>query len=101
MDNRQLKVALLSLAGDPSSSIRFEVADTGIGIAPEDMDKIFEPFSQLSADQHSAEGAGLGLGLAGQYVKAMGGTISVKSLPGKGTTFTVELPFESAVIDHP
>ena len=88
---------LTSLAGDQSSSIRFEVADTGIGIAAEDLDKIFEPFSQLSVGRHAAEGAGLGLALARQYVKAMGGTFSVKSLPGKGTTFTAELPYEPAL----
>ncbi|MCK4838891.1 MAG: transporter substrate-binding domain-containing protein, partial [Desulfobulbaceae bacterium] len=86
-----------SPAGDQSSRIEFKVADTGIGIAAEDLDKIFEPFSQISVGRKSAEGAGLGLALARQYVKAMGGTFSVKSLPGKGTTFTVELPYESAL----
>ena len=91
------ETGVTSPAGDQSSSIQFEVADTGIGIAAEDLDKIFEPFSQISVERHSTVGTGLGLALVRQYVKAMGGTISVKSLPGKGTTFTVALPYESTL----
>jgi signal transduction histidine kinase/CheY-like chemotaxis protein len=83
---------------DGQQALLIEVTDTGIGIAPENLDKIFDPFSQLSADQHSSEGVGLGLALTRQYVKSMGGTIAVKSLPGKGTTFIVELPFEVATM---
>jgi len=91
-----LYVKLKDADEEPPDALVIEVTDTGIGIASEDLDKIFEPFSQLSADQHSVEGAGLGLALVQQYVKAMGGTISAESLLGEGTTFTVELPFESA-----
>ena len=85
---------LPSQFSDPFPRIRFEVADTGIGIAQEDLGKVFEPFSQVCADQHAGEGAGLGLALARQYAKAMGGNITVQSLPAEGSTFTFELPVE-------
>ncbi|MHC4457344.1 MAG: ATP-binding protein [Planctomycetota bacterium] len=81
---------------DGQQTLLIEVTDTGIGIAREHLDKIFKPFSQISDAQHSPEGTGLGLALVQQHVNVMEGTISVKSKPGKGTTFNVELPFESA-----
>ena len=77
--------------------LQFQIEDTGIGIELENLNKIFEPFSQLSYNQHSAKGAGLGLAIAQQYVNAMDGTISVDSQADKGTTFTVELPFKPAL----
>ena len=74
----------------------FQVTDTGIGIAPEFIDKVFEPFFQQSDDTRSNDGTGLGLALVNKYVTVMGGTVSVKSTPGQGTTFHMELPYEPA-----
>src|SRR5262249_49098487 len=71
----------------------FQIADTGIGMAPEQVEKLFDRFAQVHA--HSGKKAmGFGLGLANSllYCEAMGGTISVESDVGKGTTFTVRLP---------
>ena len=69
------------------------VADTGIGIAPDYFDELFEPFSQednrLNRDY---EGSGLGLAITKRLVEAMNGTIAVESTKGEGTTFTVTLP---------
>jgi len=71
----------------------FTVADTGIGIAPEFLPQLFEPFTQVDAThtrQHS--GTGLGLALSQRFCQLMGGAITVVSTPGAGSTFTVRLP---------
>jgi heavy metal sensor kinase len=73
--------------------LRLEVRDTGIGIAPEAREHIFERFYRADASRH-AEGlhAGLGLSIVKGYVDLMGGTITVESDPGKGSSFRLELP---------
>lgn len=71
----------------------FSVSDTGIGIAPEDLDKVFERFLQVdSARSRRFEGSGLGLSLAREFARAMGGDASVESEVGRGSTFTVRFP---------
>jgi signal transduction histidine kinase len=73
--------------------VRLEVADTGIGIAPDDQERLFERFFRTSAvtEQHFP-GTGLGLYIAQAIVEAHGGSITVRSEPGKGTSFSVALP---------
>jgi len=72
--------------------IDIRVTDTGIGVAPEKIDRLFSPFDRLDADQTSqTPGTGLGLALSKRLVTAMGGTIGVQSRPGEGSTFHVEL----------
>ncbi len=74
--------------------IRFEVSDTGIGIEPEAIDRIFEDFVQARQDTTRIYGGtGLGLSIVKRLVEMQGGRISVKSVIGRGTTFTFELPF--------
>jgi signal transduction histidine kinase len=76
-----------------ATKIAITVSDTGIGIAPEDRDKIFQAFRQ--ADQSFTRqhcGTGLGLAITQSLVKMMGGKISLDSNPGQGSTFTVEIP---------
>lgn len=69
------------------------VADTGIGIEPAEIERIFEPFHRLEAARaHDTGGAGLGLAIARSIVIAHGGTITVESAPGAGSRFTVRLP---------
>ena len=73
--------------------VALAVSDTGIGIAPEDQRRLFVPFTQASTDHaRSSEGTGLGLAICRQLVEAMGGTVTLDSAPGAGTTVTVELP---------
>ncbi|MEP6687697.1 MAG: ATP-binding protein [Gemmatimonadales bacterium] len=73
--------------------IVFAVADTGIGIAPEDQERIFDEFSQLeSALQRKATGAGLGLPLSRKLAELLGGHVAVTSMPGLGSTFSVTIP---------
>ncbi len=73
---------------------RFTISDTGIGMSPEFLKHLFEPFAQANDDARSNyQGTGMGMPIVKALVKNMGGTISVKSELGQGTTFTVDLPF--------
>ena len=74
-----------------NNKLLFSIADSGIGIAEEDKDKVFDPF--FTGDKsHNKEGSGLGMPLAKNIVEKLGGTIRFTSELNKGTTFTVELP---------
>src|SRR5262249_56065350 len=76
-----------------NGSIEIAVSDTGIGIAPEDQQAIFEEFRQVGSDYtRKREGTGLGLPLAKRFVELHGGRIWVKSEVGKGSTFTFSIP---------
>jgi PAS domain S-box-containing protein len=81
--------------------LTFFVKDSGVGIAPEYLPKLFEPFSQADASiARKYEGAGLGLCICKQLVDLMGGTIRVQSQPGKGSTFSFSLPFQRQPAEH-
>ena len=77
--------------GAPTGRVRVGVEDTGAGIAPGLLERLFTPFDRLGAEQTGVEGTGLGLALCKQLVEAMGGTIWADSALGRGTRFTVEL----------
>ncbi|NTV63308.1 MAG: HAMP domain-containing protein, partial [Oscillochloris sp.] len=82
-------------SGDSYSptGIRFAVRDTGIGIAADQLSRLFQPFSQIdSSVTRRFDGTGLGLALSHQLCVALGGDISVESVPGSGSTFSVHLP---------
>jgi signal transduction histidine kinase len=75
------------------SYLRFMVRDTGIGIAPENLRRVFEPFWQV--EQHASRrvgGTGLGLSVTRRLARLLGGDVSVDSIVGEGTTFYVKLP---------
>lgn len=75
------------------NQVAFSVSDTGIGIAPEDLHRIFEEFSQVESPlQRNLKGTGLGLPLCRNLAKLLYGDVSVTSTPGKGSTFTLTLP---------
>jgi heavy metal sensor kinase len=85
-------VVELSLARERSDGV-IAVRDTGVGIAPHDVERIFEPFVRLDAARARATGgAGLGLAIARSVVNAHGGRLHVESTPGHGSTFTIRLP---------
>jgi signal transduction histidine kinase/CheY-like chemotaxis protein len=74
-------------------SVAFSVADTGIGIAPEDQERIFQEFGQLdSRVQRKVRGTGLGLPLSRKLAQLLGGTLTVTSAVGVGSTFVAEIP---------
>ena len=76
-----------------SDMVRIDVSDTGIGIAPKDRELIFERFSQADASiSRKFNGTGLGLPLAREYVELHGGTLTVESEQGVGSTFSILLP---------
>jgi PAS domain S-box-containing protein len=81
-----LRVRLL-----PPSRLRFEVCDTGLGIADHQLQAIFEPFEQAGDQQRRLGGTGLGLAISRQYMRLMGSDIQVESRPGQGSTFWFEL----------
>ena len=92
--NRQIDEQFVAMnpAAHPGSYVILEVADTGQGILPEVMRKMFEPFYSTKA---VGKGTGLGLSTTQAIVKGHGGYITVESEPGKGTTFQVSLPAET------
>ncbi len=75
----------------PQQIIRFEVSDTGIGISPQQLEKIFQPFEQIGNRENYTKGAGLGLTISQQLVELMGGSLKVMSELGKGSTFWFDL----------
>lgn len=83
----------VTAGADDSGNVRISVADTGVGIAPENIDKIFDYYSYLSqVANRNAAGTGLGLALCRKLIEMLGGRLSVESTPGQGAVFHVELP---------
>jgi signal transduction histidine kinase/ActR/RegA family two-component response regulator len=85
----------LSFANE-TASVEFRIADTGIGISEEFMKHLFEPFTQETGGARTQfNGSGLGMSITKDLVEQMGGTISAESVQGKGSIFTVVLPFKT------
>jgi len=85
------RIVVRAVPADGAAEV--SVSDTGIGIAPEDQETIFEEFRQVGTDYaRKREGTGLGLALARRFVQLHGGRIWVESRPGEGSTFTFTLP---------
>ncbi|MEM9540390.1 MAG: ATP-binding protein [Cyanobacteria bacterium P01_E01_bin.42] len=77
----------------------FEIEDTGLGIAPAEIEKLFDAFTQTETGKKLQQGTGLGLAISRQFVEFMGGKIEVRSTVDRGTIFTFSLPVE--VVDRP
>jgi two-component system phosphate regulon sensor histidine kinase PhoR len=94
-NRREMRVSVTARAAGPAGSptIAVSVADRGIGISPRDQKSIFEKFVRIETGLvHDVKGAGLGLSLVDQIMRAHGGRIELKSALGEGSTFTLVLP---------
>jgi signal transduction histidine kinase/FixJ family two-component response regulator len=89
-----------AIEGPVSELVRFDIIDTGVGMQPEQLEKIFQPFEQVGDAQSRAAGTGLGLAISLRLVEMMGSQINVTSEYGKGSTFSfaVELPISEAEV---
>lgn len=106
-DEKRLRQVLINLLGNAikftekggvslkigiqNGKIRFQVDDTGVGVATQDLEKIFQPFQQVGHTDYKAEGTGLGLPITRRLVRMMGGELYVESTLGQGSTFWMEL----------
>jgi signal transduction histidine kinase/CheY-like chemotaxis protein len=89
----QGEVRVSAAGSEDGSRVRFTVADTGIGVHPDDMERIFEEFVQIDSPiQRRVKGTGLGLPLSRRLTELLGGTVTVESTPGHRSTFTAEIP---------
>jgi len=96
----QLNGSVMLSAAKQGDRVRIQVEDTGIGIPLDIQHRLFIPFDRLEADKSEVEGVGLGLSLCKTLVEGMQGSISVQSIPGKGSLFTVELPFATPEMEQ-
>jgi signal transduction histidine kinase len=80
------------LRGEKTDGICIEVRDTGIGIPPSDLNRVFEPYFTTKHKSSMHKGTGLGLFIAHQHMQDHGGAIEVRSSPNQGTTFILTLP---------
>jgi signal transduction histidine kinase len=91
--NGQVSAAVSRLRGAERDWIEVRVSDTGIGIRPEDLGKLFQPFSQVdNSATRKYGGTGLGLAISKKFCQMMGGDIAVESEPGKGSCFSLRVP---------
>lgn len=90
-ENGHVELSLSQFGRDGKEWLRYRVADTGVGMAPEHVQHIFDSFYQI--DVHYA-GSGIGLALVKAFVEMHGGTVTVDTVQGKGTAFTVEIPMK-------
>ena len=84
-------------SNDSTNTYEFVLEDSGIGMSPEFLEHIFEPFSRENSEVKGIQGTGLGMAIMKRLIDAMGGSIRVSSTQGKGSRFCIELPFEICV----
>ncbi len=87
----QVSLIASSLNGEPSHTIRFKIEDTGVGMTPKQLKKIFLPFEQVGDTKKQSEGTGLGLAISMKLISLMGSEIKVESTLGEGSKFWLDL----------
>lgn len=83
-------------SADGSQRLGFEVEDTGVGIAPDELEILFDAFAQTESGRQSQQGTGLGLAISREFVRLMGGDLTLTTQLGQGTTFRFDLPLANA-----
>ena len=92
----------VTVARESGSRVCFGVSDTGIGMTKEQLDRLFQPFSQSDASTAKRfGGTGLGLAITKHFCTLLGGDVTVESTPGKGSTFIIRLPDQTRVVRAP
>jgi signal transduction histidine kinase len=94
-----IKTELLKTLPDEVARIRISILDDGIGIKPENIEKLFKPFERIGTEKHENEGTGLGLTVVKKLMEAMLGSFGAESVYGKGSTFWIELPLAEQQVD--
>jgi hypothetical protein len=84
----------------PGGRLRIKVTDTGLGIPPEAIGRLFVPFERVASQPSAIEGTGLGLPLSKRLAEAMGGNLEVSTTIGQGSSFWIELPLAEAPIEQ-
>jgi len=87
-----ISTELIATNGNSQPMLRIAIHDTGMGIKPENLEKLFLPFERIGAEKTVIEGTGLGLTVVKKLTEAMGGIVGVESKAGNGSTFWIELP---------
>ena len=101
-DRGRVTLTVSVVANEPSAArLRFEVSDTGVGMVPEHVETIFQPFEQVGDVQRRSGGTGLGLAISRELVRLMGSDIHMKSEPGVGSRFWFELSLPIAADEPP
>ncbi len=90
--NRAGGAVILATEQTSTTTLRLSVHDTDAGMSPEKLERLFNPFDRLGAEQTEVEGTGLGLALSKRLAEAMGLALDVRSTPGVGGTFSIDLP---------
>jgi PAS domain S-box-containing protein len=98
--NRPKGTVVVSCARVSDDRVRISVADTGMGIPSDRLGMLFTPFERLGAEHGVEEGTGIGLALSKRLTEAMGGTLSMTTTQGQGSTFTVELPSAEGPVER-
>jgi PAS domain S-box-containing protein len=92
-----INTRIVDNASGTDNAVRISVIDTGHGIRPEDIGRLFSPFERIGAENTEIEGSGLGLSLVKKLVTSMKGEVGVASTHGKGSTFWIDLPLAEGV----
>ncbi len=92
-----VKIEALSHDNKGTVPVRISIKDTGMGIKPDDIQKLFVPFNRLGAEKTHAASAGLGLTVAKKIIDALDGSVGVESIVGEGSTFWIDLPIVAAI----
>jgi CheY-like chemotaxis protein/anti-sigma regulatory factor (Ser/Thr protein kinase) len=90
--NREGGHVLVCSRALPGAQVEIEIADTGLGMTAEQIERLFQPFNRLGRERLGVEGTGIGLVIAKRLAELMGGSLQVHSQPGKGSVFTLTLP---------